>query len=46
MMAPDKKNEKDKNRKENSCTIQLRGSKKDFNFQLHHRLSKFEVLEL
>ena len=23
--------------------IQLRGNYKDFNFQLHHRLSKFEV---
>ena len=23
--------------------IQLRGNKKDFNCQLHHRLSKFEV---
>ena len=23
--------------------IQLRGNQKDFNFQLHHRLSKFEV---
>ena len=24
-------------------TVQLRGNQKDFNFQLHHRLSKFEV---
>ena len=23
--------------------VQLRGNQKDFNFQLHHRLSKFEV---
>ena len=23
--------------------LQLRGNQKDFNFQLHHRLSKFEV---
>ena len=28
---------------ENKKTVQLRGNKKDFNFQLHHRLSKFEV---
>ena len=26
-----------------SWVIQLRGNQKDFNFQLHHRLSKFEV---
>ena len=27
----------------NVVTVQLRGNSKDINFQLHHRLSKFEV---
>ena len=28
---------------ENKTIVQLRGNQKDFHFQLHHRLSKFEV---